>query len=162
MRIVEVPEERRFLLSSTSKGNQIKWFYNNEYLKADSMGYEGLAEAFVSELESRIVNPDFSYVDYQMCIIREISSDSGDSMDYTGCCSKNMLNDGEFLLSVYRMLETRYSKNKVNSILNGSKRLWKRYNRFRAWHGGGSYFHKVFGFQNISCSYVDVGCPCFK
>lgn len=119
MRIIEVPEERRFLLSSTSKGNQIKWFYNNEYLKADSMGYEGLAEAFVSELESRIVNPDFCYVDYQMCIIREISSDSGDSTDYTGCRSKNMLHDGEFLLSVYRMLETRYSKNKVNSILNG-------------------------------------------
>lgn len=28
----------RFNLSSTSKGNQIKWFKDNIYLKADSLG----------------------------------------------------------------------------------------------------------------------------
>lgn len=119
MRIIEVPEESRFFLSSTSKGNQVKWVFNNEYLKADTMGYEGLAEAFVSELESRIVNPDFSYVDYQMCIIREVSPDKSSYTDYTGCYSRNMLCEGEFLLSVYRMLSMRYDKNKVNSILSG-------------------------------------------
>lgn len=40
----------RFSLSSTSRGNQIKWFSNNMYIKADTMGCEGIVEALVSEL----------------------------------------------------------------------------------------------------------------
>lgn len=42
--IVQLDEADRMLQSSTSKGNQTKWFRNNRYYKADSFGYEGLAE----------------------------------------------------------------------------------------------------------------------
>ena len=37
---LDVSRSNRFSLSSTSKGNQIKWFSNNMYIKADTMGCE--------------------------------------------------------------------------------------------------------------------------
>lgn len=36
--MVQLDEADRMLQSSTSKGNQTKWFRNNRYYKADSFG----------------------------------------------------------------------------------------------------------------------------
>lgn len=44
MKVFNVSRENRFELSSTSKGNQIKWVKGNKFLKADTMGYESIAE----------------------------------------------------------------------------------------------------------------------
>ena len=47
----------------TSKGNQLKWLYHNYWYKADHMGYEGLAEAIISELLGKSTIR-FPYVQY--------------------------------------------------------------------------------------------------
>lgn len=52
--IVHLNEEDRFMLSSTSKGNQIKWYQAGKYYKADSFGYEGLAEVFTNIVEKNL------------------------------------------------------------------------------------------------------------
>lgn len=88
----------RFYLSSTSKGNQIKWFKNNMYLKADTMGYEGFAEALTSELLHFVVS-DYDFIDYYLCNIIE------DGKLYKGCYSSNYLKSSESFISIYRLLQ---------------------------------------------------------
>lgn len=96
-----VKGKERFELSSTSKGNQIKWVKGGKFLKADSMGYESIVEVLVSELESFI--EDFNYVDYSLCLIEE------DGICYKGCVSDYFLSDNEYIISVYRILEQYFS-----------------------------------------------------
>lgn len=99
--VIEVEANNRFDLSSTSKGNQIKWFQNNMYIKADSMGYEGFAEVLTSELLKYIDIP-FDYIDYFPCEIKE------KGRQYSGCYSYNYLTSNECFISIARLLECRY------------------------------------------------------
>ena len=54
MNVYSIADNRSFLAQSSSKGNQTKWVYNGKFLKADSMGYESIAEVVSSELEAQI------------------------------------------------------------------------------------------------------------
>ena len=94
----------RFILSSTSKGNQIKWFKDNKYIKADTMGYEGFAEALTSELFG-FIETDYSYIDYFLCSIKEVHNDVATT--YNGCYSNNYLEDNESFISFYRLMKGR-------------------------------------------------------
>lgn len=96
--IIYVEESNRFDRTSTSKGNQIKWFKDNMFIKADSMGYERVSEALVSELLRYIEGIDF--VDYFMCRIVE-----GDN-SFEGCYSYNCLKPDEEMMSLYRILQS--------------------------------------------------------
>lgn len=96
-----VSENDRFEFSSTSKGNQIKWFKGNTYLKANTMGYEGIVEALIGELLNYIIT-DFAFVDYYPCEIEE------DGRVYSGCYSYNCLNEGETFVSLYKILKLKY------------------------------------------------------
>lgn len=49
MKVIRVSKKDRFQLSSTSKGNQTKWYKDDMYIKADTMGYESISEVLVSE-----------------------------------------------------------------------------------------------------------------
>lgn len=98
--IVQLDEADRMLQSSTSKGNQTKWFRNNRYYKADSFGYEGLAEWVVSGLSECIQN--FDYTPYKCCLIEE----AGHS--YNGCYSKSFLKPEESFISFSHILELKY------------------------------------------------------
>lgn len=95
--IVHLNEEDRFMLSSTSKGNQIKWYQAGKYYKADSFGYEGLAEVFTNIVEKNI--KDFEFVDYSLCEVMEGSS------RYIGCYSRSFLRENESFLSFMHLLE---------------------------------------------------------
>ena len=99
--IIKVEASNRFDLSSTSKGNQIKWFINNVYYKANNLGYEGFAELLASELLKYIELP-FDYIDYQACKIQE-----GDKI-YEGCYSYNYLKVNESFVSLASLLEKQY------------------------------------------------------
>lgn len=95
---IKVSESERFELSSTSKGNQIKWYRNDLFIKADTMGYEGFAEALTSEL-FKYIDTDYSFIDYFLCKIIE------DDKKYNGCCCKNYLSENEIFVSLYRLLQ---------------------------------------------------------
>lgn len=96
--IIYVEESNRFDRMSTSKGNQVKWFKDNMYIKADSMGHEGVSEALVAELLRYVEGIDF--VDYFMCRI----VDGGNHFE--GCYSYNCLKPDEEMISFYRILQS--------------------------------------------------------
>lgn len=95
--IISLKGEDRFILSSTSKGNQIKWYKDGAYYKADSFGYEGLAEVMSNVLAQYI--KDFNYTPYKLCTIIE------DDRQYTCCYCESFLKEGESYLSFVRILE---------------------------------------------------------
>ena len=43
LKYFNVSDEDTFVLSSSSKGNQVKWFKDNYFIKQDTMGYESIA-----------------------------------------------------------------------------------------------------------------------
>lgn len=49
----------------SSKGNQLKWYSNNIWYKADYTGYEGLAEYMISSLLKYSTLESSEYVIYQ-------------------------------------------------------------------------------------------------
>lgn len=99
-RIIQLDSSDKYLLSSTSKGNQIKWYKNDTYYKADVFGYEGLAEVISCIFASNIEN--FNFVPYYECNILE------NDVTYRGCFSKNFLNEGEAFYSFANLLENVY------------------------------------------------------
>lgn len=101
--------EERFIKSSTSKGNQVKWVTEGEFVKADTMGYESIAEALVSDWLGYIEGID--YVDYYFCKILE------DGTEHLGCYSHNMLKENEFVFSVHRILEKLYGRYDIERYL---------------------------------------------
>lgn len=80
----------------TSKGNQLKWRYNNFWYKADYMGYEGAAETVVSQLlaKSTISVPVVKYEPVQMKYHGKL---------YNGCRSENFLPEGTHLLPLEKL-----------------------------------------------------------
>jgi len=85
----------RFLSGSSITGNQIKWRFGDYFIKADTQGYESIAEALVSELFAYVQELD--YVDYHLCKIHE------DGHPYLGCYSKNFMHSGR-LIQLSRLL----------------------------------------------------------
>lgn len=113
--IFHLNENDRFELSSTSKGNQIKWYKDGFYIKANTMGYEGIVEALVSEL-LHFTDNKYGFVDYFVCDIFE------GSRKYKGCYSKDCLEKGEQFISLYRLLQqSNRGIDKVLKKLNGTE-----------------------------------------
>lgn len=102
----------RFECESTSKGNQIKWYFNNRYYKADSFGYEGLAESFSYEISKFIKSP-IEWIKYTPCRIKE------NHHIYNGCFSENFLKENETLVSFHRILRSMHG-NDYRKYLSGS------------------------------------------
>lgn len=114
MYIYKVETKDNFFLSSTTKGNQIKWFDDNKWIKADSMGYESISEFLVTMLEKYIA--DFDYVPYYLCRIEE--SDNEKVTLYDGCFSEHFLESDEYIVPIYRILEQYFSVQGGISRLN--------------------------------------------
>lgn len=97
-----VETKDRFIKSSTSKGNQIKWVKDNKFLKADTLGYESIAEVLATEVEMTIKG--FNFVDYKSCNIKE------GSLDYFGCVSDIFTKEDESVISIDRVLQRYFGK----------------------------------------------------
>lgn len=93
---------------SFSEGNQIKFIQYGYFYKVDQLGYEGLAEAIVSELERYIRNIEF--IDYRVCRIIV-----GDKI-YTGCLSK--YNSNLVDITLYDLLRREYSQSFILDKMN--------------------------------------------
>lgn len=110
IRVFNLSNDTITVSSTTSKGNQIKWVYNDNdkliYIKADMFGYESIAEALVSEFLHYVEDVDF--VDYYLCEINYRGR------NYYGCYSYNMLKSDESLVSIYRLLQSKLGNSPVN------------------------------------------------
>lgn len=87
------------IYSTTSKGDQLKWKQGNYWLKADTHGYEGLAEEIASKFIRCIIDNN---VLYKAITIK--NKESG--KEYKGCLSRNMLYDEEQFISLNKLLNT--------------------------------------------------------
>ena len=70
----------------TSKGNQLKWKLDNQWYKADHMGYEGLSEVLVSRLLHK-AELKYPFVEYHLVEIAykgQIFSERKPEADSTG------------------------------------------------------------------------------
>lgn len=104
----------------SSKGNQLKWFRNNIWYKADYTGYEGLAEYMISSLLKYSTLESSEYVIYQteqMQHSRQI---------YNGCSSPNFLCNNWQLITLERLFQSHYKDSLYKAIFcidNHAKRL---------------------------------------
>ncbi len=103
-KFVRVYKDELVKTSTTSRGNQEKWFKhkNNMWIKRDTFGYEGLAESASSFLLSESNIED--YVQYNMCRITD------GKRKLTGCASDNFLSNDEVLITLYRL----FKQNKID------------------------------------------------
>ena len=110
---IYVDLSNRFKLQATTKGNQIKWFKGNRWIKADSMGYESIAEYLISLLEGYIKN--FDYVKYDLCTVRETGT--GNMRKYNCCVSDNFLTGNEYIVSAQRMIYSMLGTDKAKHLM---------------------------------------------
>jgi len=95
---ISVTRDERVDSSPSSKGNQVKWrTHSGLWIKADDLGYEGLAETVASKLleKSNLT----SFAPYAQCIITE------EDVKYRGCVSDEFLAPGESLITIHRLYE---------------------------------------------------------
>lgn len=86
--------------SSSSKGNQIKWFNGTHWIKENSMGYEDLAEWVSSKILSFSNLESNSYINYDLCKVRYEDGTSND-----GCVSENFIPKLTALITLHRLFE---------------------------------------------------------
>lgn len=95
----------------TSKGNQLKWRYNDFWYKADYMGYEGAAETIVSQaLKKSTVHVPF--VQYELAQMRYHGN------VYCGCRSRNFLPEGTHLLPLEKLYRQYTGKSLALDLVN--------------------------------------------
>jgi hypothetical protein len=136
--------EDRVKTSASSKGNQIKWRRSDGiWVKADDMGYEGLAEQTASLL---LTYSNFDeYAKYRVCKIHE------DDVVYTGCVSADFLAVGEELITLARLFQAdvlRYDKDfETMSASQRLKYLIENTERITGINGFGNWLGMLFEFD---------------
>ena len=96
MRLIEIENSLSPLQTGhSSKGNQLKWNLGDTWVKADSLGYEGLAEVLASRLlEQSTIN---NYVHYNMAKIH------WQTRWYNGCVSDNFRSEEWQLVTLEKL-----------------------------------------------------------
>jgi len=98
----DITDEDIAITSTSSKGNQPKWRKENKYIKADGLGYEGLAECIASRFALHTnINKFMPVTAYFPC---KINCRSSDGSEYIGVYSENFLNKDENLITVRKLL----------------------------------------------------------
>ena len=85
---------------SFSKGNQIKLKVNNEWHKADYLGYEGASEYIAS-----LLAPQTNIRKYMELVDYRLEEMSINDKTFNGCVSENFLKDNETLITADRLFK---------------------------------------------------------
>lgn len=101
-----LPAEAMVLVSGSSKGTQLKYFFDNKWYKQNRIGYEDLAEVLSSRVLmcSNIEN----YVSYKKCFIN----------GKRGCYSENFLKKNESYSSLQRLYDIYYDR-ELTDVVQG-------------------------------------------
>lgn len=94
----------------SSKGNQLKWYKDENWYKADYTGYEGLSEYIVSSLLSSSNLEKTEYVPYQT---EEMSYKQ---RMFLGCKSRNFLPDDWKLITLERLFQSVHGESLSKAI----------------------------------------------
>lgn len=104
----------------SSKGNQLKWFHDKVWYKADYTGYEGLAEYVVSGLLQYSNLNENEYVTYHT---EEICYGYN---QYRGCSSKDFLERDWQIITLERLFQNHFNESlnkSLYTIENHEKRI---------------------------------------
>lgn len=94
----------------SSKGNQLKWFSNHTWYKADYTGYEGFSEYIISKLFDWSTLEKKEYIHYNTEEIKHKYT------IYKGCRSDNFLPAGWSLITLERLFQNMYQKSLNKAI----------------------------------------------
>lgn len=94
----------------SSKGNQLKWFNNDIWYKADYTGYEGLVEYTISKLLAFMGLDSSEYVIYTPVEIKY------NEKVFRGVSSKNFLHDTWQVITLERLFQNYYGRSLNNAI----------------------------------------------
>ncbi len=98
--------------TATSKGNQLKFCIDNNWYKADFLGYEGASEYLASEI---LKNTNIkSFVQYNLTTINY------NDKVLNGCVSGNFLKEGESLITAERLIKAHTNKTTSELLHNCS------------------------------------------
>lgn len=97
LKTIQLDSTAQIVISSDSKGNQIKWIKRNQWYKADGLGYEALAEYAVSKL-LKYTNITH-YINYDLVKLQH------QGHLYTGCVSQNFLKRNEELVTIEKLID---------------------------------------------------------
>lgn len=93
---IEIPQKHAVETETTSsKGNQRKWSLDGWWYKADSLGYEGLAEVVVSRILSHSNLEGITEYEPGMILYN--------GKRYRGCRSRNFIRESERLITLERL-----------------------------------------------------------
>ncbi|MEB1808324.1 MAG: hypothetical protein LPK26_13710 [Bacillaceae bacterium] len=87
MEKIRIPSEARMIVSTTSKGDQSKWFVGNKWIKENTLGYENMAEYVAPLILSCSTLPQTSFISYTPCLIEKVDgtvSEGCYSSDFRG------------------------------------------------------------------------------
>lgn len=105
---------------TSSRGNQAKYTNGKLWLKADFMGYEGLAEALASDILQHSTLLAHDYIRYQQCLL----VNSVTQWQSLGCLSYHFLNTDETFISLGTLLANYgYTQHDIDSKKTLDKRL---------------------------------------
>lgn len=102
-----ISEKYLVQMSGTSEGSQRKYFKDGYWYKEDHSGCEGLAEYLVSRLLTFSDLPESDYVLYEQGFIN----------DKAGCRSRDFLQDGDELLTLYRLYYNEFGQD-LSAVIN--------------------------------------------
>lgn len=98
LRLFNVTETDVRNISSSSKGNQVKWYKDGYWIKRNFLGYESLSEVVCSELLKSI--KQLEYVKYNFCRVKYLGG-----LIRNCCYSKDFLSNGESIIPLGRLLK---------------------------------------------------------
>lgn len=95
---------------TSSKGNQMKWFINDVWYKADYTGYEAFAEYVVSKLlrYSNLIETEFVSYDLDQVVYEK--------QQFAACKSDNFLPEGWQLITLERLFKSHFGYGLNQSI----------------------------------------------
>ena len=101
MKTITLNDKQRVLSEHNSKGNQLKWKFNNKWYKADYLGYESLSEYICSNLLEYTNVDDFIHYDLQKIQYK--------SHIFNGCVSENFLTDEYNIITLDKLFQAYYN-----------------------------------------------------
>lgn len=105
-------QDIKTLERQSSKGNQLKWFNNETWYKADYTGYEGIVEYIVSNLLTKS-----SLNKSELCIYQTEEILYRNKI-FLGCKSDNFLPKGWQLITLERLFKNHYNESFMKNVFS--------------------------------------------
>lgn len=113
MERIKIPQNIKTVVSTSSKGDQSKWFVGDKWIKENTVGYESMAEYVAYLVLSCTLLPKTSYLPYTPCLIEK-----PDGTLCEGCYSRDFRGSLQEV-TLERIFETNFES--TDDILNNSR-----------------------------------------